>query len=73
MGEHTELVYIVQNKVEMGIVYFFLQIILRANLLLTLGWLDNIKNFFDSLKERISVFYMREHMELVYTLQNRVE
>ena len=28
---------------------------------------------FDSLKYRISVFYMREPMELVYILQNKVE
>ena len=30
-------------------------------------------DFFDSLKYGISVFYIREHMELVYILQNRVE
>ena len=30
MREHTELVYILQNRVEKGIVYFFLQIIFRA-------------------------------------------
>ena len=30
-------------------------------------------DFFDSFKIRISVFYMREHIELVYILQNRVE
>ena len=30
-------------------------------------------DFFDSVEIRISVFYMREHTELVYVLQNRVE
>ena len=30
-------------------------------------------NIFDSSKIRISVFYMREHIELVYILQYRVE
>ena len=42
MREHIELVYILQNKVEKGIVCFFSQIIFRAILLLTLGCLDNI-------------------------------
>ena len=30
-------------------------------------------DFFYSLKYRISVFYMREQVELVYILQNKVE
>ena len=30
-------------------------------------------DFFDSGKIRISVFYMREHIEVVYILQNIVE
>ena len=68
-----ELVYILQKRVEYGIVYFFRQIIFRGILLLTLGFLDHIYIIFDSLKYRISVFYMREHMELVYILKNRVE
>ena len=45
MSKHTVLVYILQNRVEKGIVYFFWQIIFRAILLLTLGSLDNIKMF----------------------------
>ena len=73
MREHTELVYILQNRVEKGIVYFFSQIIFREILLLTLGCLDNIQIFFDSHKIGISVFYMGEHIELVNILQNRVE
>ena len=42
MREHIELVYMPQNKVENGMVYFFGQIIFRAILLLTLGVVDNI-------------------------------
>ena len=67
MREHIELVYILQNKVEKAIVYFFGQIIFRAILLLTLGCLDKIQIFFNSRKYTISIFYMREHMELVNT------
>ena len=73
MREHIELVYILQSKVEKGILYFFRQIIFGEILLLTLGCLDNIYIFFDSCKIRILVFYMREHIELVYILKNRVE
>ena len=68
-----ELVYIIQNRVEQGIVYFFLQIVFRVILFSTLGCLDNIEIVFDSLKYRIPVFYMREHMEQFYIFQNRVE
>ena len=73
MREHILLVYLLQNRVENNIVYFFWQIIFRVIMLLTLGCLDNIEIFFDLLKYRISVFYMRERTELVYILQNRVE
>ena len=40
--EHIELVYILQNRVEKGIEYFFLQIIFRAILFLSLWCLDYI-------------------------------
>ena len=40
--EHIELVYILQNRVENDIVYFFWQIIFRAILLLRFWCLDNI-------------------------------
>ena len=73
MREHIELVYILEKRVEKGIVYFLRQIIFREILFLTLGCLDNIYIFFDSRKITISVFYMREHTEFVYTLENRVE
>ena len=70
MREHIELLYILLNRVEKGIFYLFWQIIFRAFLLLLLGCPDNIYIFFDLLKYTISVFYMREHIELVYILQN---
>ena len=68
-----ELVYILQNRVENGIVYFFLTDYIQTNFILTLGCLDNIYIFFVSRKVGISVFYMREHTEFVYILQNTVE
>ena len=48
MREHTELVYILQNRVEKGVVYFLGKIIFRDKLLLTFGRLDNILINFDS-------------------------
>ena len=72
MTEHIVLVYKLQNRVEKGIVYFS-DILYSEQFFLTLGCVDNIYIFLDSRKIRISVFYMREHMELVYILQNRVE
>ena len=53
--------------------YVFLTGYIQSRFLLTLGRLDNIEIIFDSRKIRISVLYMREHIELVYILQNRVE
>ena len=73
MRAQTEFVYILQKRVEKGIVYIFSRSILREILFLTFGCLDNIYIFFYSLKYRISVFYMREHIELMYVLQIRVE
>ena len=67
------MVYILQIRVEKGIGYFFWRIIFREILLLTLGCLDNIEIFSNSRKFRILVFYMREHIEIVYILQNWVE
>ena len=68
-----DLVYILQNSLEYGIVYFDKQNIFRAILFLTLGCLDNIYNIFNSGEIRVSVFYMREHTELLYILEKRVE
>ena len=72
MKEHMELVYILQNTVEKNIVIF-------SDRLYSEQFFFNIRvprlylDYFDSGKIRISVFYMREHIELVYILQNRVE
>ena len=60
-----------QSKIKHCI--FFLTDYMQSQLLLTLGRLDIIKIVFDWRKIRISVFYMREHIELVYILQNKVE
>ena len=43
MRENSELVYILQNRVEQGILYYILQIIFRAILFLALGCLDYIQ------------------------------
>ena len=67
MRERIELVYIIQNRVEKGIVYFLRQIIFTAILLLTFECPDNIEIFFYSLKYRISVFYMRAYGVGEYT------
>ena len=58
-----------QNKTQ----YIFSNGLYSDHFLLTLGCLDNIQIFFDSRKIRILVFYIREHIELVYILQNSVE
>ena len=73
MRENIEMVYIVQNRVEINIVYFFGQIIFRVILLLTLEYLDNIYIIFFLRKIRILVFYIREHVDLMYILQKIVE
>ena len=52
--------------------YIYIDYIQR-HFLLILGRLDIIYISFDSRKIRISVFYMREHIELVYIVQTRVE
>ena len=52
---------------------FFLTDYIQSQFLLTLGGLDIIKIFADSHKITISVFYMRDHIELVYIPQNKEE
>ena len=66
MREHTELVYILPNGVELGIVCFTNRLYLEpfSFNFQALRYLD----YFHSRKIRISVFYMKEHIELVYTL-----
>ena len=73
MREHIDFMYILYNRIGKNIIYYFWQIIFRAVLLLTLGAKITYRIFFDSHKFRISVFYMREHIGLVYILQNRIE
>ena len=72
MREHTELVYILQNRVEKAL-YIFLIDYIQRNFVFNIGVSRLYLDFFDSGKIRISVFYMREHTELVYILQNKVE
>ena len=73
MREHLELVYTPQNRGEKGIVYFLLHIIFRAIFFFNIGEPRKYLDLFESGKIRISVFYIREHTQLVYILQNRVE
>ena len=73
MRQLIDKVYILQNCVEKGIVYFLKQIFFRAILLLTLCYIDHIYIFFYLRKFRILIFYMREHIDLVYILQKSVE
>ena len=68
-----ELMYIFQNRVEKGIVYFFLTDYIQRNFVFNIDIPRYYLDFFDSRKIRISVFYMREHTEFVYILQYRVE
>ena len=73
MREHIELVFIHQNIVEKGIVNFFFTDYIQSNFAFNVGVPILYLVYFYSRKIRISVFYMREHTELVYILQNRVE
>ena len=73
MRDHIELVYILQNRVEKGIVYFFLTYYIQSNFSFDIRVPRQYLYLFDSGRIRISVFYMREHTELVYVLQKRVE
>ena len=73
MREHIELIYILQNRVENGIVYFFVTNSIQSNFVFNIGVPRQYLYFFDLGRIRIFVFYMGEHMELVYIFQNRVE
>ena len=52
---------------------FFLRDYIQRNFVFNIGVPGLYLDFFDSVKIRISAFYMREHTELVYILQKRVE
>ena len=73
MRELIELVYILQNRVEKKHCIFFLTDYFQSNCVFNIGVPRLYLELFDSRKIRISVFYMREHIELVYILQNRGE
>ena len=60
-------------KTKMAFYIFFLTDYIKSNFDFNTGVPKYYLDFFNSLKYRISVFYMREHTELVYVLQNRVE
>ena len=71
--EHIEVVYILQKRVEKGILYFFLSDYIQSNIAFNIGLPRKYLDYFDSGKIRISVFFMRGHIELVYILQKRVQ
>ena len=74
MREHIELVYIYNPKMSRkGQCIFFLTDYFQRKFVFYLGVPILYLDFFDSRKIKISVFYVREHIELVYILQNRVE
>ena len=56
MREHTELDYIPQNRVEYGIVYFFMKDYIQSNFVFKIGVPKYYLDFVDSGKIRISVF-----------------
>ena len=72
MREHTEYIYTPKESIK-GHCIFSVTDYIQSILLSTMGCLNNIYIFIDFRKIRISVFYMREHTELMYILQNRVE
>ena len=74
MREHIELVYIYTPKQSRKRHWIFLLTeYFQKKFAFYLGVPILYLDFFDSRKIKISVFYVREHIELVYILQNRVE
>ena len=53
--------------------YIFFDRLYTEQFIFNIGVPRKFLDFFDSGKIRISVFYMRENIELVYILQNRVQ
>ena len=72
MRDHTELVYILQNRVEQCIVYFFLTDYIQRNFVFNIGLSKQYLDFFNSGKIKIFLFDMTEDTELMYIQQNRV-
>ena len=57
----------------MGHCICFLTDYIKRNFVFNIGVPRQYVDFFDSGKISISVFYMRERIELVYILKNKVE
>ena len=66
-----ELVYTQKNRICHCI--FFLRDYIQSNFVYIIVVPRKYLDFFNSGKIKISVFYMSEHIELVYKLQNGVE
>ena len=67
-----ELVYILK-KIRIGHCIFFLRDYIQSNIVYNIVVPRKYLDFFDSGKIKISVFYIREHIELVYIVPNGVE
>ena len=52
---------------------FFLTDVMQSNFVFNINVPIKYLDFFDASKIRISVFYMREHVEFVYILQKKVD
>ena len=63
--------YTQKNRIDHCI--FFLRDYIQSNIVYNIVVPRKYLDFFDSGKIKFSVFYIREHIELVYILQNRVE
>ena len=61
MIELIDMVYILQKRVEKGIVYFLKQIFFRAILLLTLWYIDNIYIFFYPVNLEFNILHERAY------------
>ena len=67
MREHIELVYTPKQS-RIGHCIFFLTDYINSNFVFNIVVPRQYLDFFDFGKIRISVFYMRDHTELVYVL-----
>ena len=72
MIENIEWLYTPKQR-RIGHCIFSLTDYIKSNFVFNVGVPRQYLDFFDSRKIRNSVFYMREHTEMVYILQNRVE
>ena len=63
--------FIYSKKSRIGHCIFFMTDYIQSNFVFNIGVPREYLDFFDSGKIRICVFYMREHMELVYSPKQR--